>query len=199
VNAVTDALNNATINAVDSQSIAFSTSSNAFAIIYQYDQLSTPSFPNSFFTCTKITATQVNWCVMLGYPVNYIVEYSYTGTFSATVNSKINITNGVYSGTFTATARAFSSSSLTLFKSTFNVVYNPIAIVTSYFSRDQTYWLYKGLEDYYSVSFTAVTSTPNNGFIRLIFSNGVQLGQNPYCTSSDFTYMINELGLVCII
>lgn len=57
--------------------------------------------------------------------------------------------------------------------------------------------LYKGVETYFYVSFIGLISTPANGFIRLIFSNGVQLGANPYCTSSSIGYYVNQVGLVC--
>lgn len=50
--------------------------------------------------------------------------------------------------------------------------------------------LYKGTETYYYVSHTPKSDTPNNGFIRLIFGGGIQLGQNSYCQSSDLTPFI---------
>jgi hypothetical protein len=79
---------------------------------------------------------------MLGYPLNYIVEYSYLGSFGTAVSSKLNFTNGVYSGTFTATARLFSSASITIYKQQFNVVYNPNAIVS------YGYWMDTGTNPY---------------------------------------------------
>lgn len=44
-----------------------------------------------------------------------------------------------------------------------------------------------------------IFNTPDNGFVRFIFSNGIQLGQNPFCTSGDFAPFVAEVGLVCTI
>ncbi len=96
--------------------------------------------------CTIGTNPAINWCTMLGYPVNYIVEYSYRGSFGTSVSSKLNFTNGVYAGTFTATARLFSSASITVYKQQFNVVYNPYTMISyNYFMDTGTSpYLYKG-------------------------------------------------------
>jgi hypothetical protein len=111
------------------------------------------------------------------------------------------MTNGVYSGTFTATVRAFSSTGSTILKKTFNVVYSPYTISSASFWFDTTNinTLYKGAESYFYVDFYAITSTPAGGFIRLIFGTGAQLGLNPYCISSNFAYLVSELGLICTI
>jgi hypothetical protein len=198
---VTFAIGSSYINAVSNHSISFTAPSTFFAIIYEYDQISTPSFPNAFVSCTRLTATNVNWCTMLGYPVNYIVEYTYLAAFATGVSSIINITNGVYSGTFTGRTRIFSSAGLTLFKRTFSIVYTPYTLAnvnTSFWMDTNTnLYLYKGAETYFYVSFIGFTNTPSNGFIRLIFSSSVQLSANPYCTSSSIGYFVNEVGLVC--
>lgn len=47
---------------------SFSATAGGFAIIYEYDQSSTPSFTNRNFLCSTS-----NWCVALGYPVNWII------------------------------------------------------------------------------------------------------------------------------
>jgi hypothetical protein len=70
---VTNSITNPYIRAVSNHTISFTAPSTFFAIIYQYDQISTPSFPNSFVECTRLTTTNINWCTMLGYPLNYIV------------------------------------------------------------------------------------------------------------------------------
>ena len=124
--AVTDSLGNALINQISNHTIAFTAPQNFWAVIYEFDQISTPSFPSQFVECTSASLhTTANWCTYLGYPVNHIVEYSQTGTFSTSVSSIINITNGIYSGTFTGVARVFSSSYVTIMKSSFNVIYTP--------------------------------------------------------------------------
>lgn len=112
---------------------------------------------------------------MLGYPLNYIVEYSYSGSFGTSVSSKLNFTNGVYSGTFTATARLFSSASITIYKQQFNVVYTPYTISSYSFWMDTATnpYLYKGSETYFYIDHTPVYNTSNNGFVRYIFSNGI--------------------------
>ena len=92
---------------------------------------------------------------MLGYPVNYIVEYSYLGSFGTNVASKINITNGIYGGTFTGTARVFTSTSMTIMKENFNIVYNPYTMSGTYvdfwFDTGTIGYLYKGMEEYWYV------------------------------------------------
>lgn len=138
---------------------------------------------------------------MLGYPLNYIVEYSYSGSFGATVNSQLNFTNGVYSGTFTATARLFSSSSITIYKQQFNVVYTPYTIPGGsygfWMDTGTNPYLFKGSETYFYIDHTPTYNTPDNGFVRYIFANGIQLGANPFCSSSNFVPFVTEVGLVC--
>jgi len=145
---VTNSITNSYINAVSNHTISFTAPQNFFAIIYEFDQISTPSFNNEFIECTRLTSIHLNWCTMLGYPVNYIVEYSYLGTFGTSVSSILNFTNGVYSGTFPATVRIFSSGSVTLMKNSFNIVYTPYSIVSGNASFSMvntiTSTLYKG-------------------------------------------------------
>jgi hypothetical protein len=141
---------------------------------------------------------------MLGYPVNYIVEYHFSVTFPITVTSRLNFTNGIYAGTFTATARLFSSASLTIYKQRFNVVYTPYTITSSSFYMDAAASstlgkLYKGAETYFQIYHVPIFNTPDNGFVRFIFFNGIQLGQLPFCTSGDFAAYVAEVGLVCTI
>jgi hypothetical protein len=97
----------------------------------------------------------------------------------------------VYSGTFTGVARIFSSSSITLLKKNFNIVYTPYTIATASFNTDGATNIYKGSELYYYISFTAVTSAPDNGFIRLIYGTYANLGPNPYCTSTNVLPFVN--------
>lgn len=126
-NAVTITPSNSLINVATTHTNTFTTSSNAYALTYQYDRESTPSFDNKFVTCTGS-----NKCVYFGYPVNWIIEYAAT-SIPVSVSSSISMTNGIYGGTYAGLARAYSSSSLIIFKSTFNTVYNPNTIVTAYF------------------------------------------------------------------
>ena len=75
--------------------------------------------------------------------MNHVVEYSQTGTFATSVSSKINITNGKYSGAFTGVARVFTSSYVTIMKSSFTVTYTPETITSASFYKAET--IYKGL------------------------------------------------------
>lgn len=50
---------------------------------------------------------------------------------------------------------------------------------------------------YYSLYFDAVTNTPDNGFIRLIFGNGVHVSPEPFCESSQLPLYHSDLGLLC--
>ena len=138
---------------------------------------------------------------MLGYPSNYIVEYRYSGNFPTAVSSTLNFVNGVYSGTFSAYAQLYSSSSITIYKQNFNVVYTTYAITSGnaglWMDTGTMSTLYKGSETYYYVDHYPTYNTPNNGFIRLIFGNNFQLGQFPYCQSGDLTPFVAEVGLVC--
>ena len=112
--------------------------------MYEYDQISTPSFTNQFVKCTRVSTSNFNWCTYLGYPVNTVVEYSYLGSFATSVSSVINMTNGKYSGTFTAVARVFSSSYVTIMKNSFNVVYTPYTITSFSFAKEGSTTIYKG-------------------------------------------------------
>ena len=67
-NQFTTSMTDSRINVANTHTNAFTVSSNAFAIIYEYDQSSTQSFPNQNFLCSTS-----NWCVSLGYPVNWII------------------------------------------------------------------------------------------------------------------------------
>lgn len=127
-----------------------SPSSTFFAIIYEYDQISTPSFPNQFVKCSRTSSSAYNWCTMLGYPVNYIVEYKNSVNFTSTsISSIINITSGKYAGTFEVKARVFSAQT-TIMKKSFNIVYNPYTIINNLqFYKDGSYELYKGSLTYY--------------------------------------------------
>lgn len=169
--------------------------------MYQFDMISTPSFTNQFVQCTIGTAPAINWCTYLGYPSNYIVEYSYLGTYPTAVSSVLNFTNGVYAGTFTATAQLYSSASLTIYKQNFNVIYTPYAITSGnagfWLDTGTINYLYKGSDEYYYVDHYATFDTPDNGFIRLIFGSTTQLGQTPFCSSSYLVPLVPELGLVC--
>jgi hypothetical protein len=130
---------------------------------------------------------------MLGYPLNYIIEYSHLGNFTTSVNSVLNFTNGAYAGTFAGSARLFSSSSVTIYKQQFNVVYTPYTITSYDFYMDTATMdtLYKGSETYFYIDHIPIFNTPNNGFVRYIFSNQIQLGVNSFCTSPNFVPLVH--------
>jgi hypothetical protein len=130
---------------------------------------------------------------MLGYPLNYIIEYSHLGNFTTSVNSVLNFTNGVYAGTFVGSARLFSSSSITIYKQKFNVVYTPYTITSYDFYMDTATMgtLYKGSETYFYIDHIPTYNTSNNGFVRYIFSNQIQLGVNSFCTSPDYVPLVH--------
>lgn len=145
-------------------------------MIYEFDQISTPSLTNQFVECTSQSLhTTANWCTYLGYPVNHVVEYHQTGSFPTSISSKINITNGVYSGSFTGVARVFTSSYVTILKSSFTVTYVPYTITTATFAKAETN-IYKGQQIYYTLDFTPIRSTPDNGFVRLILGSNGKFG-----------------------
>lgn len=100
-------LSNSQIAVSNTHSYSMTTGSNGFAIIYEYDMSSTQSFATSFFNCS----TGNHECVALGYPVNWIIEYHPTGTFSTTISSSFTRTNGNYAGNFAGVARVFNSNS----------------------------------------------------------------------------------------
>lgn len=117
------------INAVTTHTNTLTVSTNSYAVTYQYDKESTPSFANKLITCST-----TNKCVYFGYPVNWIIEYAAT-SFPSAITSTVAMTNGIYGGTYAGLARAYSTASLILFKGTFNAVYNPNSIVTAYFYK----------------------------------------------------------------
>jgi hypothetical protein len=145
---ITDVITNAQINVVSNHRMTYTAPATFFAVIYSFDQISTPSFTNQFVECTIGTSPNINWCTMLGYPSNYIVEYSHLGTFPTAVSSTVNFTNGVYSGTFFATAQLYNSASITIYKQKFNVVYTPYAITGGnygfWMDTTEMSYLYKG-------------------------------------------------------
>lgn len=117
------------INAVTTHTNTLTVSTNSYAVTYQYDKESTPSFANKLVTCST-----TNKCVYFGYPVNWIIEYAAT-SFASSITSTVAMTNGIYGGTYTGLARAYSTASVILFKGTFNAVYSPKSIVTAYFYK----------------------------------------------------------------
>jgi hypothetical protein len=168
------------INVANYHSHSYTVPSNGLAIIYEYDQSSTQSFTNQNFQCTSI-----NWCVALGYPVNWIIEYKQTGNLPTSIASSIYFVNGVYADTFTGKARIFRvvSSALVstqtknvmtaLYKTTFTYSYTPSTPTsTSFGLNDITYGnVYKNMEQYYLITFYPATALPSNGFIRLTLSS----------------------------
>jgi hypothetical protein len=188
---------NSLINQENNHTISYTAPQNFFAVIYEFDQISTPSLTNQFVMCTISSSSVANWCTYLGYPVNQVVEYSQTGSFSTSVSSRINITNGVYSGTFVALARVFTAAGVTIMKSSFNTVYTPQTITSVSFYNLET--VYKGSEHYYNIDFYPIRNTPNNGFIRLLLANYGKFGINPFCYSTQFTPYVSELGVLCTV
>ena len=191
VNGISVSPSNSGINYGVTHTNTLTVSTNPHAVLYEYDMESTPSFANKVVTCSSS-----NQCVYFGYPVNWIIEY-HSSTFPTAITSSLSITNGKYAGTFQGTGRVFLSSSLTLYKSTFSTVYIPRTINTAYFWKETFNTLYKGTEVYYELYFDAITSTPDNGFIRLTFSNGVTLSPQPYCSSSQLSLYESNKGLLC--
>jgi hypothetical protein len=53
--------------------------------------------------------TTSNWCVKLGYPLNWIIEYHSTANFPTSITSIITTTNGKYADTFTGLVRVFGT------------------------------------------------------------------------------------------
>lgn len=132
VSVASSVISNSQINVYSTHTNTFTVPNNGLAIIYEYDQISTQSFTNQNFQCTS-----TNWCVSLGYPVNWIIEYKDAGTFSTSISSQFAITNGVYADTFTGKVRVFKVVTTTatalqtknimtsLYKSTFTYIYTP--------------------------------------------------------------------------
>ena len=61
-------INNANINVAATHTNTMTVASNSYAVLYEYDMESTPSFTNKFVTCSTS-----NKCVYFGYPVNWII------------------------------------------------------------------------------------------------------------------------------
>jgi hypothetical protein len=70
---ITDTIATPSINSVSNHTIAYTAPAVFRAVMYQFDQISTPSFTNEFTKCTRLSSTAINWCTYLGYPSNYIV------------------------------------------------------------------------------------------------------------------------------
>lgn len=79
---LTSVISNSQINVYSTHTNSFTVPTNGLAIIYEYDQSSTQSFTNQNFQCTTS-----NWCVSLGYPVNWVIEYKNTGTLPTSISS----------------------------------------------------------------------------------------------------------------
>ena len=128
----TTSMSNSQINVGNYHTHTYTVPSNGLAVVYEYDQSSTQSFTNYNFQCTS-----TNWCVSLGYPVNWIIEYKQTGTLSTSIASNMYFVNGVYADTFSGKARVFKvlTSTVTatqtknimtsLYKTTFIYSYSP--------------------------------------------------------------------------
>lgn len=101
---------------------------NSYFIVYQYDRESTPEFTEQLIACSSGNSL----CAYFGYPVNWIIEYPVvSATFASSVTSTFATTTGIYSGTYQGLARAFGNSGLTIYKSTFNIVYAPRTITNA--------------------------------------------------------------------
>ena len=70
---ITDTIGSSSINFVSNHTISYTAPSTFFAAVYQFDMISTPSFPNQFVSCTRVSSTVANWCTYLGYPINWII------------------------------------------------------------------------------------------------------------------------------
>ena len=154
-------MSNSQINVGNYHTHSYTVPTNGLAIIYEYDQSSTQSFTNQNFQCTS-----TNWCVSLGYPVNWIIEYKQSGTLPTSIASNIYFTNGAYSDTFSGKARVFKvltntvNASLTknimtsLYKTTFIYSYTSSLPTSCTFAlSDVTFGtIYKNMEQYYVVT-----------------------------------------------
>ncbi len=158
---LTSSISNSQINVYTTHTNAFTAPSNGLAIVYEYDQSSTQSFGNGNFQCTS-----TNWCVSLGYPINWIIEYKQTGTLATSISSQFDLTNGVYADTFTGKVRVLKVVSSTvsslqtmnvmtsIYKSSFTYVYAPATPTSCSFVHTDTYsGMYKNMEQYYTVTF----------------------------------------------
>ena len=52
---------------------------------------------------------------------------------------------------------------------------------------------------YYTLDFTPIKTTPDDGFIRLILSNYGKFGLSPYCSSTHLTPLVTALGILCTV
>lgn len=199
----TGTLVNSSINDMTQYTFAWTTATAADAIIYEFDKNSVPSFAIGSATCSTTNA-----CTYFGYPMNWIVEYPNSATFTAsTFSTSISsvipnntIANGRYAGTFTFYAYAYRSGRLVAKKS-FTVTYTSIPMTSYQFylsSGESISYIYKNVEQYYLVAFTSITTTPANGFIRFIFGGSIQLGTNPWCSSSQLAGY-TAIGVQCTI
>lgn len=155
--------------------------------------------------------TSSNWCVSLGYPVNWVIEYKNSGTLSTSIASSFGFTNGVYADTFTGKVRVFKTVTSTttalntinilapLHKATFTYIYTPATPTsTAFYLDDVTYTsIYKNMEQYYTVQFNPSTTVPANGFVRLTLSAEMKFAPVPYCSPNSITVLDTKLGLLC--
>jgi hypothetical protein len=116
----TTSMSTSQINLASTHTNSYTVSTNGFAIIYDYDESSTQSFPNMMYPCSTS-----NWCVKLGYPLNWIVEYHSTGHFSTSITSVFTTTNGIYADTFTGLVRVFGNDMSIIYKSAYTYIYTP--------------------------------------------------------------------------
>jgi len=186
-------LDNSQISITDDHRYSLSTGSNGFAIIYEYDTSSTQSFATDFFNCS----TGNHECVALGYPVNWIIEYHPSNSFSTTISSSFSRTNGVYAGNFAGMVRVFNSDSLTIKKSSYTIDYTYQALDGGQTQFTRTETVYKASETYFNVRFRPLSAIPANGFVRFTFASGVELGNEPYCSTTMAAYD-TQLGVQCI-
>lgn len=205
-NQFTTTMTNSQINVGNYHTHAYTVPSNGLAIVYEYDQSSTQSFTNQNFQCTT-----TNWCVSLGYPVNWIIEYKQSGTLSTSISSYIYFVNGVYADTFSGKSRVFKvltnsvTASLTknimtsLYKTTFTYAYTPSLPTSCSFGLSDVSFtsIYKNMEQYYLVTFYPATTLPSNGFIRLTLSSEMKFSPAPYCYPSNIPVLDSRLGLLC--
>jgi hypothetical protein len=137
-----------------------------------------------------------NWCVSLGYPLNWIVEYRSSGVFPTSIVSAIATTNGAYADTFTGLVRVFASDRTIIYKSSYTYIYTPNGLNNYNFWFDES-TLYKMMEQYYYIIFRPNTSVGPGAFIRLTLNSGFKFGISPYCQSSELTLIDSKIGLLC--
>lgn len=116
----TSSMSTSQISLPSNQTNSYTVSSQGSVIIYEYDQSSTQSFANTLFKCST-----TNWCVSLGYPLNWIIEYNYQNSFPTSISSVYSFTNGNYAGTFSGLVRVFSTTSTIIYKAAFTYIYTP--------------------------------------------------------------------------